>query len=496
MSRWNLGWLLGISAITLIGLSLSYSAPGQGSTLQTKHKNVSLLIDIMEEVQHKYVKKLDDKKMREFVENMVNGGLQQLDPHSGYINPEEYQQFQKHSKGRFGGVGIRIVKDRTGVILVESPIQGTPAYNAGVMAGDIILKIDGVSTENMTMKKVVERIQGEPGEKVTLTVLHEGAKETTDIDIVRDIIRIDSVQGDLPLENNEKKWEYFVDKEDKIAYIRISAFTETTVAELTREVEDLQKQGMNGLIVDLRNNPGGLLRSAVEVSSMFLPHGKMVVSTKGRNQSEQFYRSSSPGGFRPVQDVPMVILLNRYSASASEIVAAALRDHLRAIIIGERSYGKGSVQNVIMLEDGRSALKLTTASYWRPNGKNIHRFPDSKKEDDWGVKPNKGFKVELTDEERIAYFTYRRERDVVGKKKEEKKSDEEKEFKDRVLEKGLKYLRVEIKKNAQAGNLQLGVPQGIGGFLQPEMVIPQPAPNYYGLRDLGVWTGRRVDAVA
>lgn len=473
MSRWNLAWLLGITAVVLVGLSLSHSAPTgrQAITLKEKHENLRLLVDVLEEVQQKYVKDLDAGKMRELVENMVNSGLEQLDPHSGFINADEFRQFKNQSKGKFGGIGIRIGFER-GQVFVESPMVGTPAYEAGVQAGDLILKVDGQSTENMPLKKVVEMIQGDPGDAVTLTVLHEGEKQPVDLKIVRAEIVVDSVLGDQRSPDNLKEWDYWVDRVTKIAYVRITTFSETTFVELSKVIEQLQQQKMRGLIVDLRNNPGGLLRAAVQVSSLFLPDGKRVVSTKGRqNQSEEVYTARretpkiQPTGF------PIAVLVNRYSASASEILAAALQDHFRAVIIGERSYGKGSVQNIIPLEAGASALKLTTQSYWRPSGKNIHRFPDSKEQDDWGVKPNPGYEVKLTDEERIDYFRWRRDRDIVrrggAENKQPAKEEKKKEFKDRVLDKAIEYIRAELKKETQQGAAPL-MPQ----IQPPAAVLP------------------------
>ncbi len=468
MSRWNLIWLLGALACVAVGFPIALTAPAlTGSNPENnKYKNIKLLVQVMGEIEENYVRPLDDKQMRKVVEDMINGGLGGLDQHSSFIGPEELKQFEKHSRGRFGGVGIRITDDRaSGAIFVETPMVGTPAYKAGVRAGDLILKVDGKSTINMTTKDAVQMITGKPGTKVTLTVRHVGEKTTEDIEITRDVIAIDSVLGDLPRPDTADKWEYMVDKKNGIAYIRLVAFTETTVKELTTVVEKLQKQGMKGLIIDLRDNPGGLLTAAVDVASMFLEPGQKVVSTKDRAKREKVYRSNPPTGFQPVRDVPIVIMLNGYSASASEIVAAALRDHLRAVLMGERSYGKGSVQNVIMMEDGTSALKLTTASYWRPSGKNIHRFRDAKKEDEWGVKPNKGYDIKLELEERVAYYKYRRDRDVVRKKgdaKTERKKTAKKTsdkdgsagetnepFKDRVMEKALTYLRKKIQGNAQ-----------------------------------------------
>src|SRR4051794_15503350 len=429
MSRWNLSWLLGLSVAALVGLSLTYSAPSRSTSLQKKHENLRLLVDVLEEVQSRYVKELDADKMRELVENMINGGLEKLDPHSGFINPDEFKQFRQQNTGKFGGVGIRIrVDERTGLFIVDSPMPGTPAYEAGVMAGDIIMKVDGKSTEQQPLKKVVEVIQGEPGTDVTLSVLHEGAKKPADLSMKRAEIKVDSVLGDHRKKDNLKEWDFYIDPQTRIGYIRVAAFTETTVQELTRVVDALQKTGMRGLVVDLRNNPGGLLQAAVNVSSMFLPEGKTVVTTKGRGGNvEEIYKSQPPGEMKPGTSYPIAILINRYSASASEIVAAALQDHARALIIGERSYGKGSVQNLIPMEANSSALKITTASYWRPSERNIHRFPDSKEEDEWGVRPDKGYEVKLTDEERAGYYRYRRERDVVRRPGEQPKVPEKDE---------------------------------------------------------------------
>lgn len=454
MSRWNLAWLLGITGAAILGISLVYSAPTQTTSLQKKHQNIKLVVDVLEEVQRKYVKELDQDKTRELVENMINGGLEKLDPHSGFIGEEEYKHFRQQTRGKFGGVGIRLGYDRKiEQYIVESPLPGTPAYDAGIMAGDVILKVDGQAIDKWNQNKVVESIQGDPDTQVTLTILHEGAKKPTDYKITRAEIKIESVMGDR-YKVDLKQWDFWVDPESKIAYVRITAFTETTTDELTRVVDALQKAGLKGLILDLRTNPGGLLRSAVEVSSIFVPNGEEVVSTKGRGGVvEDVYKAKMKNNIKAGTYYPIAVLLNRYSASASEIVAAALQDHARAFVIGERSYGKGSVQNLIEMEDGKTALKLTTASYWRPSGRNIHRFPDSKEEDDWGVKPNKGYEVKLTDEERLEYFKWRRDRDIVRRPGQEVKPLEngKKEFSDKVMVKAVEYLKGEIaKRGAQA----------------------------------------------
>ncbi len=456
MSRWNLAWLLGISAAALIGIAVSHSAP-----LRQKDKDyelVRLVVDVLDEVEHKYVRELDADARRRLVEDMINGGLERLDPHSAFINPKRYRQFTKDSKGEFGGIGIQVSTDRqSGVLSVVSPLPGTPAYEAGILAGDLIVKIDGKSTESMQLNEAVDHIQGEPGQKISLTVLHEGSKEPVTVELTRAKIHIRSVLGNRRRADKPEEWDYFLDKSNHIVYVRLVAFSETAAKELRDTLTELKAEGMRGLILDLRMNPGGLLKAAVEISNLFLPKGK-IVSTRGRTGQEEVYEAEEKNALLvPAQDFPMAVLVNKYSASASEIVAAALQDHHRAIIIGERSYGKGSVQNVIKMENGASALKLTTASYWRPSGKNIHRFPDSKDTDEWGVKPDAGFAVALKDEERLAYVLDRRDRDIIHGKSgtptappktepAKEKDKKKKPFEDRVLKRALEYLRKEVQK--------------------------------------------------
>jgi carboxyl-terminal processing protease len=461
MSRWNLAWLLGIPAVALLGLTLSHSAPSRQR--DQDYELVQLVVDVLDQVDRNYVRELDPEAKRKLIENMINGGLDHLDPHSSFISPKEYKQFTKQSKGKFGGIGIQISSDRqTGQLMVISPMVGTPAYEAGILAGDLILKIDGKSTENMRLSEAVDLIQGDPGQQITLTVLHEGSKEPVDLGMARAEIEVHSVQGDIRKADSPTEWDWFIDKDNKIAYVRLVAFSENTTTDLKKVIDQLQKEGVRGLVLDLRNNPGGLLQAAVEVSDMFLTEGA-IVTTKGRNKDDKPFVAKAAGTLlEPARNFPIAILLNKYSASASEIVSAALQDHGRAVIVGERSYGKGSVQNIIEMENRQSALKLTTASYWRPSGKNIHRFPDSKDADEWGVKPNEGLEVPMKDEERLEYMIYRRDRDIVhgksgsqppAKPKEEGDKEKEKEkkpFQDRVLDKALEYLRGEIQRVGQA----------------------------------------------
>jgi carboxyl-terminal processing protease len=315
----------------------------------------------------------------------------------------------------------------------------TPAYNAGIMAGDAILKIDGKSTDGMRLTDAVALIQGEPGTKVTLTVRSEDGK-TRDVPLERARIQVRSVLGDRR-KGDGKSWDFMWDHQEKIGYLRLTGFGKNTVSEMKEALEELRKQGMRGLVLDLRSNPGGLLKSAKEVSNLFLEKG-LIVSIKGDNQDEEAYHADRHEAVLGKDSgVPMAVLINRYSASASEIVAACLQDHHRAIVVGERSYGKGSVQNVIPLTRGQGALKLTTAYYWRPSGKMVHREKDARDSDDWGVIPD--IVVSLSREERMAYNRARNERDILRDHKDPKKVPP---FEDKVLNRAVEVLKEKLRK--------------------------------------------------
>lgn len=454
MSRWNLAWLLGIPSVVLIGLALVYSAPLQPR--DHNYKLVRMVVDVLAEVDQNFVRELSEEDYEKLVSDMINGGLFRLDPYSTYFSPDEYRQFQTTSDGNFGGIGIQVGFDRlTNTLKVISPMVGTPAYEAGLLAGDLILKVGDRSTEDMTMNEAVNLIQGKPGTPVTLTVLHEGANETEEVTIVRAIIEIETVMGYDRDPRDQSRWKFFADESERIAYIRLIAFNEHTAADLQAALAQVQAEGARALILDLRDNPGGLLSSAIQVSDLFLTGGA-IVSTKNRHGHGRSWEAEAPGTmFLPESSHPMAILINHNSASASEIVAAALQDHGRAIVVGERSFGKGSVQKVIELQhsDPPAALKLTTDTYWRPNGRNIHRHSDDDENDEWGVSPNDGMTIELSAEERFRYLIDRRDRDLVQGKSEprqpEPEDDEpnepEEPFVDRVLEKALEELRGQIR---------------------------------------------------
>lgn len=362
-----------------------------------------LLVDTIDQVERNYVTEVD---RRELIEAAIRGVLGKLDPYSNYIGPQELNRFRASVESEFGGIGIQIGFDGD-QLRVLSPMYGTPAYRAGLLAGDRILDIDGKSTSGWTLDEVVEKLKGEEGKSVVLTVIHAGKEEREKIAVTRERIHVDTVLGDH--RKPDDTWDYFLDPQQRIAYVRVTAFSRDTASQLQRVLTELQSEKLRGLILDLRFDPGGLLNAAIEVCDLFISDGR-IVSTKGRNSPERTWDAKKEGTF---EGFPMVILVNRYSASASEIVAACLQDHKRAVIVGERTWGKGSVQNVVDLENGKSALKLTTASYQRPNGKNIHRFPNAKETDEWGVMPDAGYEMKLGDGELATLVEDRRTRDIL-----------------------------------------------------------------------------------
>jgi carboxyl-terminal processing protease len=368
-----------------------------------------LFVDAVEKVETNYVRPVS---RRELLESALEGMLQNLDPHSSYINTSELKQFRRQIEGKFGGIGIQVDVDTdNGRLRVIAPMVGTPAYEAGILAGDQIVEIDGHSADGMSSDKAVEVLSGRPGTDVKLSVLHEGSGDPVPITITRAIINIPSVLGDK--RSPDDQWDLMLDKDKKIGYIRVVGFNERTTAELRKALEQLTEEGGKGLILDLRDDPGGLLSAAVEVSDLFLDEGE-IVSTKGRNTQPRKYEAQKGS---PFEGIPMVVLINQNSASASEIVAAALQDHKRAAVVGQRSYGKGSVQNIIDLDGGNSVLKLTVASYYRPSGENIHRFKNAKATDKWGVTPDRGLEVKLPHNDFIRWYISRLERDQAASAK-------------------------------------------------------------------------------
>jgi carboxyl-terminal processing protease len=298
-------------------------------------------------------------------------------------------------------------------------MPGTPAYNAGIVANDLIVKVEGTSTEGMSIEEAQRRITGEIGTPVTLTMRRVGRNPPEfPVSIERARIEMHPISGVARRKTDPLHWEWFVDPAHKIALVRIITFSELTAKELQAALTEIEAAGGRGLILDLRENPGGLLNQAIEVADLFLTEGK-IVSTRDRRNSERSFSAKAEGTmFLPTADNPrpMAVLVNRNSASASEIVSAALQDHRRAVVVGERTFGKGSVQKLLEIPNTEppAAIKLTTETYWRPSGKNIHRYPNSKETDDWGVRPDPGMEVPTTEEERLRYVVEMRKIDYVA----------------------------------------------------------------------------------
>lgn len=408
--------------------------------------------DSLDQIERNYVKQLS---RRELVEAAIQGMVEKLDQHSSFIGPKEVDNFRTSVENKFGGIGISVAIEN-GWLTVISPLVGSPAYKAGLVPGDQIIEIEGKPCKGISLSEAVGKLKGAVGTKVTITVRNGADGEPRKVTLERDTVSVETVVGFT--RNQDDTWDFMYDDDSHIGYVRLSSFSRDTAGELKKALERLDKDHLKGLILDLRFNPGGLLTSAIEISDLFVDEG-LIVSTKGRNIRERKWHAKKAGTF---QGFPMAVLVNRYSASASEILSACLKDHDRAVVVGERSFGKGSVQNVIPLEDGESVLKLTTASYWRPNGKNIHRFPDAKESDDWGVSPSDGYDMKMSDDELRQLHDLQRDHLVArgkgpqdsgdasaeDKPAEDKPADDKEELKDRHLEKALEYLSGEI---ARAG---------------------------------------------
>ena len=314
------------------------------------YKKIDLFGEVLEKINKEYVDEIDQSKS---MDSAINGLLQSLDPYSAYMSPEIFNEMQTETSGEFGGLGIEVGME-AGVVKVISPIDDTPASRAGIKAGDYIVKIDGIQVQGKSLSEAVDLMRGKVGSGIELTVRRRGEKKAITFNIVREIIEIQSVKADLLKKN--------------IGYIRLTSFNENSAEQIKKNIKKLEKnEDIKSYILDLRNNPGGLLSQAIKVSDFFLDNGE-IVSTKSRNASENRKWFASKGDL--LKGKTLIVLINYGSASASEIVAGALKDHKRAILLGETSYGKGSVQSIIPLNNS-GAIRLTVAKYYLPSGKSI-----------------------------------------------------------------------------------------------------------------------------
>ena len=338
-----------LTAILFLGIVIGKGTDRTGYASEP-YEELQIFAEVLSQIKKHYV---EETQTKDLVLGALRGMLAGLDPHSSYMTQDMFKEMQVETKGEFGGLGIQIgIKNNR--LTVIAPIEDTPAHAAGIQPGDVIVKVDDTPTKDLTLMEAVQRMRGARGTSVKLTVEREGTETPLEFTLTRDIIKIQSVRSKL-LEGN-------------IGYVRISQFQESTADDLTGAIDKFVPKDIQGMILDLRNNPGGLLTAAVGVSEQFLDAGRLVVSIQGRNGKKDEYRARTTS---KNYQYPMIILVNHGSASASEIVAAAMQDWGKAVIIGTKTFGKGSVQTILPLSDG-SGLRLTTAKYYTPNGKSIH----------------------------------------------------------------------------------------------------------------------------
>lgn len=321
-------------------------------SVEDTYRQLNLFGDVFERVRGQYVEEIGDEDL---VENAIQGMLTSLDPHSSYLDADDYKDMQVQTRGEFGGLGIEVTMEN-GFVKVVSPIDETPAAKAGIMAGDYVTHLDDEPVLGLSLSEAVDKMRGKVGTPIMLTIVREGADDAQEIEIIRDIIKIESIKSRV--------------EQKDVGYIRITTFNQNTMPGLEKAIKKLNKETEDkliGYVLDLRNNPGGLLNQAVAVSDAFLDKGE-IVSTRGRNENDTKRDNATPGDL--ANNKPMVVLINGGSASASEIVAGALQDHRRAIVLGTESFGKGSVQTIIPLP-GHGAMRLTTARYYTPSGRSI-----------------------------------------------------------------------------------------------------------------------------
>ncbi|MEA2917897.1 MAG: carboxyl-terminal processing protease [Bradyrhizobium sp.] len=391
----------GVALVLAINLFIGgwvYVTAAQAAEKDSAYPSLELFTFVLEKVRKDYV---DGKnvKYQDLVYGALKGMLNTLDPHSEFMEPDKYKELQNDTSGAFGGLGI-VISMKDNFVTVVAPMQDTPGSKAGILSGDRILKIDDRTTEKMSLQDAVKNLRGEPGTDVRITLIRPSTGQLKEYKLSRAVINVDMVK-----DINGKK-EFPLD-ESKIGYVQLVQFGEKTSDDLETALRKLKSEGMQALILDLRGNPGGLLEQAVDVCQKFLPRGELVVTTEGRNSGQNSVRKAMGRGDE-IRNMPIVVLVNLGSASASEIVAGCLQDLKRAIILGEKTFGKGSVQSIFPLADG-SALRLTTAKYYTPSHKVIHEegiTPDitvsvtPEEERDIGLKKTAGGLESLDDKER------------------------------------------------------------------------------------------------
>jgi len=404
-------WSLGLGLFLLFSLVIINSNVIQGVVEKGSevYEQVRLLTEVFTLIRNNYVEPVDDRKL---IYGACEGMVSKLDPFSQFMDPTAHEMMKSETEGKYGGLGIRIAI-REGRLTVVTPLPGTPAYELGILPGDKIMRIDGKDTQDITLSQAVELLRGNPGTKVTISILREGQKDLIDFTITRAIIKIQSVPNSEMLT-------------DKIGYIEMSEFSQDTPSEFDKAWKKLDKQGMESLILDLRYNPGGLLTTAVEICKNFIGDRKLIVYTQGRSEQQvtKFFAEEKA----KYEKIPLVVLVNKGSASGSEIVAGCIQDWKRGIVLGEKTFGKASVQSLMSLSDG-SGLRLTTAKYYTPSGRSIH---------DLGITPDIVVEVPA---ETMAKLMKEREK-IYGLPKEVEKEKVTEKIKDPQIERAKEILLV------------------------------------------------------
>lgn len=360
MPKRNIVWIIiGVTVAVLL-----WKGPESRIRRDTLYNQFSPLLDVRLQIQKHYVEPIEEDDL---LHGAIDGMLGRLDPYSAFYTGSEYAEFQKRTEGQFPGIGIHVGTHTDGGLLVVSPIEGSPAFRARIRAGDRITHIDGVETRGKSVDQCVKMISGEPDTRVALTIERIGIREPFKVSIIRAIVNVPTVRGWARTE--DWKWDYVIDRTAGIGYVRIMSFEGHTDEQFRQIVDDLfSREQIRGLIVDVRDNPGGLLDVVVSIANLFIPDG-VIVSTKSRFAPEKPFLATREGTYPPI---PVAILVNGGSASASEILSGSLKDHKRAVVVGEKTFGKGSVQTILQVENNNGWVKLTTAYYYLPNGERIH----------------------------------------------------------------------------------------------------------------------------
>jgi carboxyl-terminal processing protease len=395
LTRERFAWLLGSLLLAVLAFQLN----GTLAHRDDDYAFARTLLDVHRQVSRNYVENIDDDKLRLAA---IKGMMSQLDPYSEYVPPADQEQYDRAISGRLKGIGVTLNQAENGDIRIISPIEGSPAFHAGVMAGDIILAVNGESTRNLKIEEVQKKIFNGPLD-VTLRLKRETGEEV-DLKMTRQEIELPTVKGYRRRLDKPDEWDWYVRPQEKIAYIRITQFMPNTLPRVEQVLRTLAADNAKGIILDLRFNGGGLLETAEKLVDLFVTDG-VIVETRGRH-GKNTVRAKGDG---TLPNIRLAVLVNGASASASEVVAGSLQDNRRAIIVGTRSFGKGSVQEVIPLEDGQGEVKLTVAYYYLPSGRLVHKKPGAT---EWGVDPQ--IRVDMTPEQEKALFLAQRDAEVIG----------------------------------------------------------------------------------